>query len=415
MKSFKKILAVLCSATMIVSASLPAFAAEETTAATGNVIAYTFDTVTVPTTIKVAFNPQGLPITIGEDADGEALTTTDKIVSLGYGIANKSSIDKKIVVKFAANAVAVDGETADVEFVDSEAKTQAKSDSNADGAVAGEHKIMLYVTPATAQPTINDGENDGAGTAFAVADGDDGKTENASGTNLADVKMTAAALEKGIIFGEGENNDAFANLGFALDKSTYSLKTGESIDFDTPQSEVADKLELSAFGAKSITGFTFKGFMNDNTVWTRANISAISITPIYEITDKGEEVAVEDTQGMVTLTEADDIAEPDAPAEPTPAAPVSGTGMTASSTEGVDYEATFTKGTAYEITAVGVTAATWASTVDGTYAESANIVKGTDKVTIAASNWAGASAGNARFVKVTIGSDNYIIKFTIAE
>lgn len=395
MKSFKKILAVLCSATMIVSASLPAFAAEETTAATGNVIAYTFDTVTVPTTIKVAFNPQGLPITIGENAEGQAVTTNEKIVSLGYGIANKSSIDKKIVVKFAANAVAVDGETADVKFVDSEAKTQAKSDSNADGAVAGEHKIMLYVTPATAQPTINDGENDGAGTAFAVADGDDGKTENASGTNLADVKMTAAALEKGIIFGEGENNDAFANLGFALDKSTYSLKTGESIDFDTPQSEVADKLELSAFGAKSITGFTFKGFMNDNTVWTRANISAISITPIYEITDKGEEVAVEDTHGMVTLTAADDIAEPDAPT----AAPTDDYVMTESNG---GYAYTFVATPTGSLTAV---------TVDGVSKEKAitnNLVTYSDGVlTFAAAFVTNNSITDESVVKVTIGETEY--------
>jgi hypothetical protein len=301
MKVFKKFMAVLCSATLIASASVTAFAEGPTSeTGTGNMIAYNFDTVTVPTTIKIAFNPQGLPITTGD-----GVTTPDKIVSLGYGIANKASTDKKIVVKFAANAVVADGETTDVEFVDAEAKAQAKSDSNATGAEAGEHKIFLYVVPATAEPAINDGSD----TAFAVTAGED----NATAANLADVKMTAAAAAKGIVFAEGTNNDAFANIGFALDKSTYALKDGESIDFDTPQSEVADKLELSAFGTTSITGFTFKGEMNTNTVWTDANITAISITPTYEVVEKGTEGAVADTHGMVTLTEAEDIAEPEAP------------------------------------------------------------------------------------------------------
>lgn len=314
MKVFKKFLTVLCSATLIASASVTAFAeAPSTTGGAGNVIAYNFETVTVPTTIKIAFNPQELPITIGGTAEAP-VTTTDKIVSLGYGIANKASTDKKVVVKFAANVVAAGDEDPDVEFVDSTEAATAKSDSNASGAEAGEHKIFLYVTPATAEPTINDGSNSGAGAAFAVTTGEDGaKTENASAENLADVKMTAAAEAKGIAFAEGQNYDAFANIGFALDKASYALKSGESIDFDTKQDEVADKLELTAFGTTSITGFTFKGAMNGNTVWTEANIAAISITPIYSIDEKGTEGSVADTHGMVTLAAAADVAEPVAP------------------------------------------------------------------------------------------------------
>jgi hypothetical protein len=311
MKVIKKFIAVLCSATMIVAAPLTAFAsAPSSTAGAGNMFAYDFETVTVPTSIKLAFNPQGLPVTIGGTAEAP-VTTTDKIVSLNYGIANKASTDKKIIVKFAANAVATDADDeTEIEFVDASTKAQAKSDSNSNGAEKDEHKIFLYVTPATAQPTLNDGNS----TAFAVTTGEGGaKTENASAANLANVAMTAAAEAKGIAFAGGTKNDAFANIGFALDKSTYALKAGESIGFETTQAEIADKLELSAFGTTSISGFTFKGEMNQNTVWTEANISSISITPTYVIEAKGDEAAVADTHGMVTLEAAEDIAEPDKP------------------------------------------------------------------------------------------------------
>jgi hypothetical protein len=94
---------------------------------------------------------------------------------------------------------------------------------------------------------------------------------------------------------------------------------------------------------------------------------------------------------------------------------VTGSGMTASAASNVDYTATFTKGTAYDINFTGVTSATWAATVDGTYATSANISVGTNKVTIASGNWAAASAGDTRFVKVSNGTYTYVIEFTIAE
>jgi hypothetical protein len=371
MKNVKRFLAVLCSATLIASSSVTAFAEEAsttTTAGTGNVFAYNFDTVVVPTAIKIAFNPQGLPVKIGTNSEGEDVTTTDKIVSLNYGIANKASTAKKVVVKFAANAAVVDGETKDLTFVDEEDKAKAVSETNAGGAAAGDHKIYLRVAPATAQPTINDGSNDGAGADFAVTTEEDGsKSENATGANLANVKMTPAAAAKSIAFATGTNNDAFANIGFALDEATYTLKSGETIDFDTTQSEVASKLELSAFGTKSITGFTFAGMMNENTVWTEANITAISITPTYDFTEKGEEAAVADTHGMITLTEDEDVAEPAAPVAPVTTYTVTynGNGGTTedSETETVEKDGNPTNAPRYS--RVGYTQIGWAEANDG--------------------------------------------------
>ncbi|SFU66132.1 hypothetical protein [Butyrivibrio sp. M55] len=79
-----------------------------------------------------------------------------------------------------------------------------------------------------------------------------------------------------------------------------------------------------------------------------------------------------------------------------------------------DYTATFRKGTALTMAATGLTEATWSKTVDGSYATSSNITVSNGAVTIAASNWGSANAGDVRFIKVKISGTDYIIKITIA-
>ena len=80
-----------------------------------------------------------------------------------------------------------------------------------------------------------------------------------------------------------------------------------------------------------------------------------------------------------------------------------------------DYTATFTKGTALALSATGLTAATMSSTVDGTYATFAKITVSEGTATIDSSAWAGASAGDKKYVKFTIDGEEYIVQFTITE
>ncbi len=307
MRRFNKLIAVLCSATMILGSSVTAFATAPTsTGGAGTVLAYDYDTVVVPTAIKVTFNPQGLPIKIGE-ADGQPVTTTDKVVSLNYGIASKASLDKKVVVKFAANFVKSGETDPTITFVDAQAKAQPKTESNADGATSSEYKVYLYVAPATAAPTTS------ADAAFAVSGDQGSMTDNATAANLADVKMNAASagLATFATAASSPKNSAYANMGFKLGKATYGLKADGSIDFETTQAQLDSKLEMTTLGG--VTGFTIKGMMNENADWTKANISAITITPIYTVAAAGTETAVENTASVVILTEAADTAEPDKP------------------------------------------------------------------------------------------------------
>ena len=97
----------------------------------------------------------------------------------------------------------------------------------------------------------------------------------------------------------------------------------------------------------------------------------------------------------------------------TPAAPTIA-GATSVAGQAYDYTAIFTKGTALELSATGLTAVTWSSTVDGSYATSANISVNNGTATIAGNMWASAAAGDERFIKVTIGEDEKIVKITIA-
>lgn len=315
MKVIKKFIAVICSATLVLAAPLTAFAAEPDpvapstgTAGAGNVLSYNFDTVVVPTTIKITFNPQKL--TIAKRSGEEAVT--DQIVSLNYGIASKASQDKKVIVKFAANT-ALNGESTDVVFVDDEAKITAQANAeDAVGAPNGSHRIYLTVSPATATPTYyEDGE--AAGVAFGVTGDRGAKKDNITAARLSDVVMTASEATGAVqTFAEAASspkNSAYAILGYKLGKATYAAK--EDLSFDTTAADVAAKMEMTAVGG--VTGFTFGGSMNENTDWTKANLSAIAITPIYELADAGAEVAIEGTASAVTLTETADVAEPDKP------------------------------------------------------------------------------------------------------
>ena len=290
MKNFKKVIAVLCSATMVLGSSITAFAADpSSTAGDGNILVFSVETVTVPTSVKIAFNPNGYTVQ-GSTNSGSA-TTTNQIVSLKYGIASTANKDRKVTVSFTATGVKASGHTGtgEVVFVDDVKKAQAyNKDSNTDGADYGEYKIYLDVAAAAAAPTDNT-------TAFTVADG----ASTATAAKLADATFTAAT--KGMAPFSGNATKAEAAIAYKLDKATYEQKTGDDgkIDFDTTQDQMAGKFDLKALGTNGVVGFTFTGAMNPNADWTKAEITALKIQPEYEIKDiDGTEEALGENGGL---------------------------------------------------------------------------------------------------------------------
>ena len=79
-----------------------------------------------------------------------------------------------------------------------------------------------------------------------------------------------------------------------------------------------------------------------------------------------------------------------------------------------DYTATFTKGSSLALSSTNLTAVTWSATINGTYNTSQNITVSNGTATIAGNMWGSVSVGDARYLKVTIGENDYIIKVTIA-
>lgn len=221
--------------------------------------------VVVPTTYAVAFNPGGLSITKGSTA------VTDQIISKNYGIVNKSTKDKLVTV-----SLTVDGQNDDkITFTDASGVTNA---------AAGEYKINLKAVPAAAAADVKIGT--------AAIDKDTTAAE------LADVAMNEATA--GIV----DLNAGTTDLAFKLNKATYALKTGETIDLGstlTP-AELQDKFEVSAVDAAGYTAFTLKGTMNTNAEWTKLT-EAIKITAVYSSENAASTLsATTGTAGVVDLT-----------------------------------------------------------------------------------------------------------------
>ena len=289
MVNFKKFVAVLCSATMVAATPLTAFASDpSSTAADGNIIAFSAETVTVPTSIQVSFNPQEWDFKY----DASSTAVNDQIVSLNYGISSMATMDKKVNIEFEASGTEADGKDP-VVFVDTAAKAEAKSDTNTDGAEVGEFKMYLAVAGGDAAIAASRGSSP---TTFAVANG----ASNVTAALLADVAMTA---EDGgaQAFAAGGDGLASTSIAFTLGAAEYALKSGSTPMFDTTQTAFAAMVEAKELG--DIVGFTFIGAMNKNADWTKANLSAITITPTYEFEDAtGEEETV--TGGAYNQIEA---------------------------------------------------------------------------------------------------------------
>lgn len=385
MKSFKRIIAVAGSVALMASATISSFAAAPTSeAGTANVLAYSLESVIVPSALKVALNPQGLAVTTKTD-----VTSTAQVVSFNYGIANLSTADKDVSVKFNVTGTA-DAEKTPITFVDSEEKAEYGDED--DNAKDGELKMYLAVVGSAAAP------KEDASTAFAVNVKDGANDHNATAAKLADVSMSAASGGE-VAFSKGADY-ANAEIAFKLGKSTYAVQDGQTIDWDTDQEALAGKMEITALG--DITGFTFTGKMNTGADWTTADVDSLTFTPVYTITDvTGNEVAT--TSGGYKQIDT-------APADTAPTI----TGATRVTGQAFDYTMTFTKGAEYTLSATGLTAVKWGNATDDITRDSANITVSDGTVTIASGMWSSIDAGGVKYLKLTIGESDYIVKVTIA-
>ena len=353
MKNFKKVTAIVLSAAMIFGSSLTAFATDtdgSTTSAegTGQILDFKKQIQVVPTSLKVAINPNGYDVNLrynkvtgafnGDakyytESDGTysvatdvtednfedkveaglytATTSDSQIVTFNYGLANKSTVARKITVKLDVTA------DSSVDFVTTEEAATAKTTGGTGTAEVGDYKIFMQLIPAKADttPSTNTYEKAttfsdtatyytrseaGVYTEATVEDADDfaagtfytstttiGTEIQAS--ELGDITMTNADAAVTFAAGAGTTN---ADVAFSLPKATYTLKDDEFIDFSTTAADIAEKYEMTGIGG--YTGFTITGTMNTNTEWSQLETKTITITPTYVIADaSGQETAVE--------------------------------------------------------------------------------------------------------------------------
>lgn len=275
MVNFKKVVAILCSATMIVAAPITAFAAgDDIQAGTGNIIAYSATTVTVPTAIKVSFNPQKWDFYL----DDTNKVSDTQIVSLNYGISSMATMDRKISVSFEASAAGSGDENKKaVEFVSTAEEVEA--------AERGELKLYLAVVGGADEITASRGASP---VTFGISDAG---VSNVTTDLLADVAMTAAdGGEQAFVTGDSKTE---ASIAFKLGAGEYALKANAKPTFGTSQTDFKDMVQPKTLG--DIVGFTFTGAMNEDADWTKADLTAIAITPKYEIEDaNGDETDVTD-------------------------------------------------------------------------------------------------------------------------
>ncbi|MCH5249279.1 MAG: hypothetical protein J1E98_05085 [Lachnospiraceae bacterium] len=260
-KNMKRILATALSVTMVMGMSATAFA--DGTSVDAPIYSLNVTDVIVPTTYKVAFNPQELPVKVGDSS------SSDQILSLNYGIVNRSSKDKVVSV-----ALTVTDKNNKVTFVDSE---EALATAEADD-------YAIYLEAVAAE------------TAASVQVGSAAVGKDTAAAALGDVAMTESTDSK-VALSAGENV-----IGFKLDKATYSPKTGSDITLGTSNNnDVKDSFEISALGSKGVTAFTFKGAMSDKSDWSKLT-QGITIAAVYTFEDVvGDEAAIGSSDTMIRV------------------------------------------------------------------------------------------------------------------
>lgn len=284
LKSMKKVLAAALSTTMVMGMSMTAFAANgeitstSPTNPTGGsisapIFSYDITHVVVPTSYGVAFNPDGLEVTVST-ATTPTTVTTSTVASKNYGIINKSSKDKLVKVGLKVSSTEPREK---ITFVNTAA--MATTD-----AKKGEYKIFLEAVPADATPVkVISGTTPANATATTP-------TTATQPAKLAHVVMTKATTGT-VPMQVGDNE-----IAFKLGKATYALKAGESLDLENLSASTSNDVK-SKYGVtdldvvQGVTGFTFGGAMNSDADWTKVS-GQIRITPTYTIETTDDSVTV---------------------------------------------------------------------------------------------------------------------------
>lgn len=285
LKSMKKVLAAVLSTTMVMGMSMTVLADDgditstsPTNPATGGsitapIFSYDITHVVVPTSYGVAFNPDGLNITVST-ATTPAVTTTSTVASKNYGIINKSSKDKLVKVGLSVSSTEPNES---VTFVSSR-------DAATTDAEKGEYKIYLEVVPADT-------------TAVQIYDSSTAKapTTTTQPSSLAHVSMTKSTSAT-VPMGLGDNE-----VAFKLGKATYALKKDGSLNLEggVTDNDVKDLYKVTDLDANAgVTGFTFDGAMNSNADWTKVT-GKVEITPTYTIETTDDTVGILDGTGAM--------------------------------------------------------------------------------------------------------------------
>ena len=227
--------------------------------------------VLVPTSYKVAFNPYGLNVSVGEGR-----YFNGQVISRNYGIVNESTRDKLVTVVLTIEDLN-DGQ---ITFVDSaEAARNADEDTFA---------IYLALVPA------DDGE---------ILVNDQILDKDIAAGDLTDVSM-GQSKENAVALLAGENRVTFklsgAKYGFLV--NSLDVDDGSSLDDGVSQDGSFQLLELAADGAGA-TAFTFDGVMNPDADWAQLR-RGIKISVVYTYEDAtGTEMIVEGTGAMVKVGE----------------------------------------------------------------------------------------------------------------
>lgn len=250
----KKLLAATMSVSMVASMGLPALAAEtDAGTATGSMPIYSYDItdVVVPTVFTMALNPNGLKVKKHE-TDADTAAVTDQVVSLNYGIANKSNTDKLVKVKLT-----VDGKNdGKLEFTDASGVTNSDPDAYA-------LNLNLVSNDDTSGVKV-----DVNGTATVINDSI--SEEYVSPDSLADVTITGATGAD-VNLQEGESW-----VGFVLEKAEY---TQDAIVLGSTDN--VGNFAFSKFDAdKGAAGFTFAGTAQASADWSEIT-EAIDVSAVY--------------------------------------------------------------------------------------------------------------------------------------
>jgi hypothetical protein len=391
MMNLKRFAALSLAAVLTFAQPITALA--DNAVGTGHVLSFEEDTVVVPTTLKIALNPDQFDLPILKEqltsvpadeatfkqgkyfkkevtgaytpvsADSfsaitstnvktfyKAKATSDQIISLNYGIANRSKNDKRVKVTIKAtpkNNNTSGSNNAEIEFVDAAAKANANTcastelkmflaiasanNSATPSAMTMEKKVItstsqfvsalnaattagveaLYTKDFTTMETrhsaaysvITDAEIAVTKGAVYARTTDIGADVRAA--ELGDVVMTPVTSYTTSAIFAGTGSNIKGEVGYKLDKAAYKLVENPDVDFDTTTQQFQNEVELDKLGG--YTSFTLTGAVNSNGNWAASKSTEIDFTAIYKFEDAdGEETAISGTRNEIGVDAFDE-------------------------------------------------------------------------------------------------------------